>query len=134
MKRAGAVALLLVIGLAGCATPAPVTTLFDAPRDASDELPAATSSVDGFDRDSSRLLFTDVDVAYYAAQGDGDEDTVVCLITVESTVEGDTASAACSGRVPIESRSTGGLEVSFGGETAPSTGWTKRGDFIWSRD
>ena len=128
--RAWLPSLLLVVGLAGCSSPVTSTTIFDDERTADDELPAAASTIDGFVPESSRLLWQGVDVAYYAAQGDGDPGTVMCLITVADQQ----ATAACSARVPISSALDGGDEVSFGGETAPGADWTKRGDFFWSRD
>ena len=126
--RAWLPALLIVVGLAGCSSPSPVTTIFDAPRTADDELPVATSGIEGFVADSSRLLWEGVDATYYAAQGDGDPGTVICLIAVE----GENADATCSARVPIGREGPGGEDVSLG-ETGPD-GWTKRGTFFWSRD
>jgi len=126
--RSALPALLIVVGLAGCSSPSPVTTIFDAPRTADDELPAATSTIEGFVPESSRLLWEGVEASYYAAQGDGDPGMVICLIAVV----GVDADATCSARVPINRVGDGGEEVSFG-ETGRD-GWTKRGDYFWSRD
>ena len=127
-SRAWLSALLIVVGLAGCSSPSPETTIFDAPRTADDELPAVTSEMEGFVPSSSRLLWEGEDATYYAAQGDGDPGMVICLIAVD----GENSDATCSARVPIGREGAGGEDVSLG-ETGPD-GWTKRGDFFWSRD
>lgn len=102
--------------------------VFDEPQSEADAMPAGatTNVVEGLDAGTTRLLWTDAGLDYYAAlSGSGD----VCLIIVDELE----AVSSCSSTVPIMVQGAGSATVMLA-ENLPddSEEWTKVADHLWA--
>lgn len=114
--------------LSGCAEPGALHIFSEAQAE-DDRLPSGARSnvTDGLDPDSTRLLWTNDGIAYFAALSD---DMGNCLVVLENLE----AVAACSPSLPIRIRSEGGPELLLGNDLPDSSdNWVKVADHLWTR-
>jgi len=125
---------MLVVGVAsglalsGCTEPGTLD-IFSEAQTEEDRLPesAIPSLVGAVDPDSTRLLWTDDDVAYFAALSD---DSGQCLVILEDV----DAWSGCSTRLPLQLASQGRPDMLLGdGLPDASEEWVKVADHLWTR-
>lgn len=116
------------LGLSGCTEPGALDVFSEVQSD-EDRFPddASSNVIDQLDSDSSRLLWTNHGLAYFAALSD-DGDT--CLVVLENLE----AISTCSSSSPIRIESEGGPELLFGNNLPDaSEEWVKVADHLWTR-
>jgi len=116
------------LALSGCTEPGTLD-IFSQVQLGEDRLPevATRSMVGAIDPDSTRLLWTDDDVVYFAALSDDSEQ---CLVVLEDVV----AWSGCSSRLPIQIESQGRPDMLFGNDLPDaSEEWVKVADHLWTR-
>ncbi len=87
---------------------------------------ATTNVVEGLDADTTRLLWTDSGLSYYAAQSGEGGPCLVILDQLEAT-------SACSGNVPIMMQREGGTKMMLSDNLPDdSAAWTKVADHLWA--
>lgn len=116
------------LALSGCTEPGTLDILSQVQTE-EDRLPdvATRSLVGAIDPDSTRLLWTDDDVVYFAALSDDSEQCLVVLEDVD-------ARSGCSSRLPIRIESQGRPDMLFGDDLPDaSEEWVKVADHLWTR-
>jgi hypothetical protein len=119
--------ILAVSALTSCSAPT-ILAVFEQPQSEADTMPAgATSNVlEGLVADTTRLLWTDAGLSYYAAlSGEGDQ----CLVIVDDLE----AVSGCSNDLPITVQ--GGRSATMMlADNLPddSADWTKVADHLWA--
>jgi hypothetical protein len=102
--------------------------VFGQPQFEADTMPAgATPNVlADLDADTTRLLWTDAGVSYYAAlSGSGDQ----CLVIVDDLE----AVSRCSSNLPITVQGSGGARIMLADNLPDdSADWTKVADHLWT--
>ena len=119
--------VLAASALTSCSGPNTLP-VFDQPQSDADTMPAsATRNVlEGLDADTTRLLWTDAGLSYYAAlSGEGDQ----CLVIVDDLE----AVSGCSSNLPITVQG-GGSATMMLADNVPddSADWTKVADHLWA--
>lgn len=116
------------LALSGCAEPRTLHIFSEVQSD-DDRMPrgASSSVIDGIDPASTRQLWTNDGITYFAAQSD---EMANCLVVLENLE----AVAACSPSLPIRMRSEGGPEMLLGNDLPDSSdNWVKVGEHLWTR-
>jgi len=117
---------LAVCALTSCSAP-DTLAVFDQPQSDADTMPAGATPtvVEDLDADTTRLLWTDAGLSYYAALSDeGDH----CLVIVDDLK----AVSGCSSNLPITMQG-GGRATMMLADNLPdeSADWTKVADHLW---
>jgi hypothetical protein len=116
------------LALSGCTEPGALDIFSEVQTD-EDRLPANTTPnvVDAIEPDSTRLLWTNDGIGYFAALSD---DSGQCLVVLED-VE---AWSGCSPSLPIQIGTQGGPHMLFGDDLPDaSEEWVKVADHLWTR-
>lgn len=116
------------LSLSGCGEPRARDIFLEEQSQEDRVAEGATSNViEGIDPDTTRLLWTNDGIAYFAALSDDDRQ---CLVVLEDSE----AWSACSPSLPIQVESQGGPHVLLGdGLPDASEGWVKVADHLWTR-
>ena len=117
--------VLAVSALTSCSAP-DAFTVFNVPQSSVDMLPPgdAFSVIGSIEADTTRLLWTDDSVSYFAALSDGDP----CLIILDE-VE---AASACSTELPVGLAFKDGPEMRLAdGPSNSEQNWTEVADHLW---
>jgi len=131
MKRAGifrvgaaiGVGVVAGLGLAGCASEGNLK-IFAEEQTAEDILPDTGSWGDTFDVDTSRYLWANDDVTYFAVLS---QEGRPCLVIMDP----DAGAAGCSTTLPVEV-SNGGPNMMLGDNLPDSSDrWEKVADHLW---
>ena len=119
--------VLAVSALTSCSA-TDTLPVFGQPQFEADTMPAgATPNVlADLDADTTRLLWTDAGVSYYAAlSGSGDQ----CLVIVDDLE----AVSRCSSNLPITVQGSGGARIMLADNLPDdSADWTKVADHLWT--
>ncbi|MDJ0379211.1 hypothetical protein [Cryobacterium sp. PH31-L1] len=117
---------LAVCALTSCSAP-DTLAVFDQPQSKADTIPAGATPtvVEDLDADTTRLLWTDAGLSYYAALSDAGDQCVVIVDDLEAV-------SGCSSNLPITLRSGGSATIMLA-ENLPdeSADWTKVADHLW---
>ncbi|MDH6237010.1 hypothetical protein [Cryobacterium sp. CG_9.6] len=118
---------LLAFVLTSCST-TNTLPIFGQPQSAADTIPTGTTPnvLEDLDTNTTRLLWTDADVAYYAALSVGGDQ---CLVIVDDLE----AVSGCSTTLPITVQGGDNVRMMLA-ENLPddSADWTKVADHLWT--
>ncbi|MFO7689833.1 MAG: hypothetical protein R6W83_04645 [Cryobacterium sp.] len=119
--------VLAASALTSCSSPNALA-VFDEQQSKADTMPAGAtpSVVEGINSDTTRLLWTDAGLSYYAAlSGAGDP----CLVILGERE----AVSGCSGSVPVMVQVDGNTEMLLADNLPDSSAdWTKVADHLWA--
>jgi hydroxyacyl-ACP dehydratase HTD2-like protein with hotdog domain len=119
--------ILAASALTSCSVPNTLA-VFDQPQSEADTVPAgATANVlEALDADTTRLLWTDAGLSYYAAlSAEGDH----CLVIVEDLE----AVSGCSSTLPITVQDGASVTMMLADNLPDdSADWTKVADHLWA--
>ena len=119
--------VLAASALTSCSAPNTLA-VFDQPQSETDTMPAGATPnvVEGLDAGTTRLLWTDAGLSYYAAlSGEGDH----CLVIVDDLE----AVSGCSGDVPVVVQGVGSTTMMLADDLPDSSAaWTKVADHLWA--
>lgn len=122
----GALGVFIVLAMSGCAGVSATMTVFDREQQPADQLPADARSAAQIDSTSTRLLWVDGGVSYFAATS-MEEPDATCIVVVDGSPE--EYPAYCSTSVPIIVEID---EERFAlGDTAPGPEWEQLADSFW---
>ncbi|MFC5929804.1 hypothetical protein D6T64_02355 [Cryobacterium melibiosiphilum] len=102
--------------------------VFTEPQAAEDVLPDTlpATAFEGVDRDSTRLLWADGDVSYYAATS---PEWGTCLLVDD----GESPTSSCTEDLPVQSTTNEGQKTTMFADTLPDdySDWEKVADYLW---
>lgn len=120
--------VVMLITLSGCASGlTPTPAVFDREQNAEDQLPAEATNVGPVESTSTRLLWADSGVSFFAAKSLEDPDGK-CIVVVEDSP--DDYPTYCSTNLPIILEIQEGT-FALGDEAPKSTGWEQIADSFW---
>ncbi len=119
--------VLAASSLTSCSAPNTLA-VFDQPQSEADTMPAGTTPnvLESLDAGTTRLLWTDAGLSYYAAlSGEGDH----CLVIVNELE----AVSGCSSDVPVMVQGVGSITMMLADNLPDSSAnWTKVADHLWA--
>ena len=121
---AGTLGVFFVVALSGCAS---TVTVFDREPLPADQLPADAGSATQVDSASTRLLWVDGDMSYFAARS-LDEADGTCIVVVEEA-SSEEYPTFCSTSTPFVVETDDGRFAL--GDVAPGTEWEQLADSFW---